>query len=256
MLLYRYMSYKYWRESVEQRKFATQYPSAFEDLFEGNVNIRNNIKFSSSAFNSIVTILCFNKVEGTSKADENQLWSRYADRSKGVRVVFDMPCPESMSSRFFMAQDVAYSDDVHELTFPLTTTAWQGLDAHVLADVFFTKDTSWNWENEFRMLFFSDEESDCVSKRVLDKPDSLGRKWIWFAHFPKEWIVGVDFGARIPELDNKAEVCLRRVAEDVAAIRKLRPEFKFGIMQRRLNEKALSRIDFDEYKTANTHLFK
>lgn len=117
MKLYRYMSFEFLRETVLGSGFAAQYASRFDDAFEGVAGIRINgvqvpMQLASSAFNQYYSILCFNKAEETKHNHEMLMWSLYANKNRGVRIVLDLPGSDFMSTPYAVMGNVQYDPKI------------------------------------------------------------------------------------------------------------------------------------------------
>lgn len=254
MLLYRYMPYKFWYETVKTGWFAAQKPSHFRDIHEGNAMIGSAIKLAASAFDNQISVLCFNKVEGTTDDAEQRLWADCADGHSGVRIVMDCSSDILNLRMFWFGDSVAYDNKMVEITKDemmsaasfrrpndiLSRNSW-----FPFSKCLFTKNKSYDWENEYRIIFLNNQIDNLIEQRVCDSAEKEKR---WFLRFPTECIVGVDFGARILERSDGIE----RVARDVKNIRNERPNLKMGIMTTSLSEKRIFRLNLDEYLKSNS----
>lgn len=203
MRLFRYMSYEFWVDTVVGNGFATQYPSAFDDAFEGRGNLGKNFILDGSTFDSHYSILCLNKADVATESDEMLMWSLYADHSKGVRIVLDIPDGTTWPSTV-AGVDIAYTDVISEFSLDDigVLITFGNVDKHdelILRKMYGVKPRCWEWEREYRLVV-KNVPNPAVHKVLYDKPLKDGRKWIFFAAFLKRYIVGVDFGFRVDEL--------------------------------------------------------
>ena len=249
--LYRYMSYRYWKETVRTGEFAAQFPSVFEDMFEGVGWFRDanghNMILNSSAFDSWFNILCFNQVEGTDRKSEMQFWSRYADKGRGVRIIVDAPLVGLDGihiGRNYIVEHVKYDDVI--LSRPIPEIGRISIDARDSSflsgrndtdfwrDIFFVKGSSWAWENEIRILTQNDSKYHGVTVRKIEDG-----KMRWFIKPEGMKIVGVDFGPCCMPKD---------IISDAEEIRTEMPEMKFKVYRRDVQFRQMCAIEYDQYK--------
>lgn len=247
MLLYRYMPYEYWVDTVRSGWFAAQRPSRFADMFEGNIIVNESCRLCSSALDSQFSILCLNKKDGTSKNSEFQLWSQYADGHKGVRILVDLP--EGLFDRLYMMEHVSYESFIPRLQLDSVRCIIESLTVDVVsqwelyAKLFLHKHQSWMWENEFRVVIMNTEVTDLIQQRntnTAPRHNSMEKRW--FFRLPANSILGVDFGARVNECGDWF-----KMVQDVGLVKGQMKNLHFGVMRITQKQDGIERIDFDEY---------
>ena len=231
MRLYRYMSFQYLKDTLLGAGFVAQHPSCFDDVFEGVVGVsmdevRLPVELSSSAFDQWYSILCFNKPAETSSDSEMLMWSLYAEKHKGVRVVIDLPWSHFSVGQFYLSDHVQYDEKKNELAVSSDISRMFLSGANFadpsnigfLKTLYFTKSPCWSWEAEYRMVVLNQEVKGRIGK-VNDR---------YAVEFLKQFVVGADFGVRLWQ--NKSDEVLKLVEE----IRGVRPlmEFRRPILDR------------------------
>ena len=224
------MSFEFLRDTVLGSGFAAQYASRFDDAFEGVAGIRINrnqvpMQLAPSAFNQHYSILCFNKAEETNPNHEMLMWSLYADKNRGVRVVLDLPWSDFMSTPYAVMDNVRPDPEIKLIdVMPLPTFGEVLLNcsscssSNALANkewieaMYFFKHPCWEWEKEYRVVIVNSELEGVISKT---NPNKNGESR-YCAAFLKKYIVGVDFGLNLWR-DRRIEVL--DVIDEIRAIR-------------------------------------
>lgn len=247
MKLYRYIQYRYWTDIV-RKGFAAQPVSAYEDIFEGVSCFGRGVRVAPTFYDKMYSIVCFNNPAVTSEKDEMQLWSRYADKGCGVRVVLDVP--PAMIGRAMRLDRVVYDDNIgdiedSEMEFALHREGAVGFGFDFLLRALFTKGQSWEWEHEVRLLISNEEREGIVShkKGVGAEPARM----FWYAEFLSGFITGVDFGPRINSLSIDSEVNAERMIADVKEIVSEGHKLDFGIMMCAKDRRQIRCVPFAEW---------
>lgn len=233
MRLYRYMSFQYLKDTVLGAGFVAQHPSCFDDVFEGVVGVSMNgvrlpVELSSSAFDQWYSILCFNKPAETSSDSEMLMWSLYAEKHEGIRVVIDLPWSHFSVGQFYFSDHVQYDEKKNELAVLSGSMSKMLLSGDGFAEpsnidflktLYFTKSPCWSWEAEYRMVVLNEEVKGWMGNVKGDR---------YAVEFLKQFVVGVDFGIRLWQ--NRSDEVLKLVEE----IRDVRPliEFRRPILDR------------------------
>lgn len=245
MKLYRYIPYRYWKDII-RNGFAAQNVSAYEDIFEGVSNFDDVIRLAPTFFDNMYSIVCFNDPAMTSEKDEMQLWSRYADKGRGVRVVLNMP--DTMVGMANRLARVVYDDKIgdiqdSEINAQLDCGGALGSWFEYLKRSLFTKGLSWEWEHEVRLLISNEEQKGFVTykKGVGPEPAPM----FWYAEYLRGFITGVDFGPRINSLSIDSEVNAERMIADVKEIVSEGHKLDFGIMMCAKERREIKRESFD-----------
>lgn len=226
MKLYRYMSFEFLRDTILDTGFAAQYASRFDDAFEGVAGIRINgiqvpMQLAPSAFNQSYSILCFNKAEETAPHHEMLMWSLYANKNRGVRVVLDLPWSNCLAMRYAVMDNVRYDANI-----PLIDVVPKSIDEILqhcscinameciewIESMYFVKHPCWEWEKEYRVVVVNSEIPDVVSKTK----HCQSREARYCATFLKQYIVGVDFGLNLWR-DQRVEV--QKVMDEIRTVR-------------------------------------
>lgn len=233
MKLYRYMSFKRLRdlrETVIGSGFAAQSASRFDDAFEGVAGIRMDgiqipAQFSPSALCQHYSVLCFNKADETEPYHEMLMWSLYADKNSGVRVVLDLPWSDFFATSYAVMDNVQYDENI--LALPLDSfqpyiSRCNAID-HVkrIAPLYFVKHPCWAWEKEYRVVIENTEIPEIITLSKPKRTKKRGKKKRYCATFLKEYIVGVDFGLNLWR-DQQPDV-----RKFMADIRKVRDDLTF-----------------------------
>ena len=247
MKLYRYIPYRYWTDIV-RKGFAARPVSAYEDIFEGVSCFGKGVRVAPTFYDQMYSIVCFNDPAVTSKKDEMQLWSRYADKGCGVRIVLDVP--PAMIGRAMRLDRVVYDDNIgdiedSEMELALHGEGAVGFECDFLLRALFTKGLSWEWEHEVRLLISNEEREGIVShkKGVGAEPVPM----FWYAEFLRGFITGVDFGPRINSLSIDSEVNAERMIADVKEIVSEGHKLDFGIMMCAKDRRQIRRVPFAEW---------
>lgn len=207
MKLYRYMSFEYLYDTVLGAGFAAQYASRFDDAFEGVAGIRINgiqvpMRLAPSAFDQHYSILCFNKAEETASNHEMLMWSLYANKNMGVRIVLDLPWSDFMSMNYVVMGNVQYDSEIRLIDVAppaLDELLQSGKGVNALENMawiesmFFVKHPCWEWEKEYRAVIVNKEIDGTVTKTKFGE-NSEAR---YYATFMKGFITGVDFGLNL-----------------------------------------------------------
>lgn len=247
MKLYRYIPYRYWKDII-RNGFAAQNVSAYEDIFEGVSNFDDVIRLAPTFFDNMYSIVCFNDPAMTSEKDEMQLWSRYADKGRGVRVVLNMP--DTMVGMANRLARVVYDDKIgdiqdSEINAQLDCGGALGSWFEYLKRSLFTKGLSWEWEHEVRLLISNEEQKGLVTykKGVGAEPAPM----FWYAEYLRGFITGVDFGPRINSLSSDSEVNEAKMVADVNEIMLERQGLDLGIMICAKDRRQIRRVPFAEW---------
>ena len=209
-----------------------------------------------------------------------QMWSRYANHGKGVRVIIDLPFAQ-MCLRHCIADHVLYTKQLDNLTINTAVSGFSthktiGFDLVAFADYikrellhkasfldldprllgflhagFFVKGTSWAWEHEYRILSRNKERSGEMAKHIMEAKacDKCGniienKTERWFFEFLKPFIVGVDFGPCV----NKNEMI-----KDVEKMKQCRPDLAYRVAIRHSGKREIALVDYEEFHDQITH---
>lgn len=263
MLLYKYMPWEYWFDSVLMGRFKMTRPNAFNDPFDcinavcGRLpdwvveefvdhNYKQDEDFQSredfrkyflqvypshfkdtenhrKLLSSLCLILCFAGVDGLSEEADLLMWSHYADSANGVRVTFEIP----EDGGDYALERVCYSKGipVYDLS---------GVQHYPDRDDFVgvyrqwvtTKGTAWRYENEVRLILHT---PDMDTHRVIVN----GAEYF---QMPHEWIKEVTFGS---EVDFSVACYYMRqlkgaMANEIRGFKALKKEFEYGLDYRAL----------------------
>ena len=239
MKLYRYMQYKYWKETVLSGRFVAQYPSKFDDVFEGVSNIETGnpdlgMRLSNAAFDQFYSILCFAMADKIDADSDLLMWSLYGDKSNGVRICVDIPWSSTRVDRYSVCDEISYdpsvpvlprSPSVGEVLAKLPYGESMGFVDPASMDVvmrcFFSKHPCWQWENEYRILVSNVETNNFIGF------DKTCRRYT--VDFLKDCIVGVDFGLRADRREARKDIDeVFRNREDI--------NFRFAVANQQLRK--------------------
>ncbi|MHA3078761.1 DUF2971 domain-containing protein [Acinetobacter sp. ANC 5502] len=104
-----------------------------EKMKTGNENILNKYRSDLLDYLKELGVVCL-----TNKFDNNPMWHFYADESKGVCLEFYFPKIININYKHLVCKAVKYNNDY---------TLGNFADSMV-----YTKDSDWNYENEFRLV--------------------------------------------------------------------------------------------------------
>jgi len=130
-------------------------------------------------------VICFSQYDDVSPYDEILMWSHYAERHDGVRIVFSK---EKLDFKKGTRGKINYQPmrkriDINDFMFRSSKVS------EAMYDSIFIKSDSWEYEKEYRWII---DPSDWCKES--NSPSTID-----FAKIPAEAITQVDIGARAPE---------------------------------------------------------
>lgn len=209
LLLYRYMPYEAFEKTIEDWSlkltipYETNDPFEFMPLYQNLKNINN--KQIIAAKDNPPGMLCF-----STSMTSASMWGHYADRHKGVCLIFDFPCvpkkvPITSSTDTIQSyvigkyENLETNPDPKLLIFPVIYSpqrppciqrheydASGGHDFGQLMRLLTTKDQSWKIEQEHRIFI-----------PIKDKNNSIKNRMI-FSSFHMKYLRGVILGPQCP----------------------------------------------------------
>ena len=140
-------------------------------------------------------LICFSTAACKDECGDNLMWGHYAENGAGIRVGFDID--EHQLEKMCTFRHVDYKKEMPKVDLA-KLKIWPA-DAENSWDTFikclFTKDCSWRYEDEVRLVILKEESCDppVFQERFIDG------KRLDFVRFPYEAIRTVDFGVRADE---------------------------------------------------------
>jgi hypothetical protein len=257
MILYKYMPWEYWIDSVLKGRFKMGRPIEFNDPFEciyavsGTLsedyintfvnenfvcsnelptrekfkevfkqeyrNYFKNVEAHRVRVNSLCLILSLVAKKGLTNDGDLLMWSHYANHARGVRITFDIPT----TIETYALEHVKYSN--HIPTYNLSSmTSYQDINLTTMYRSWIcTKGMAWKYENEVRLII---HEPNIDVHRVI-------HNGVECFNMPHEWIKEVTFGS---EVDNSIAIECKKYfdALDISPIhwkKAYKKKFEYGL---------------------------
>ena len=213
LLLYRYMPYEAFEKTIEDWSLKLTIPYETNDPFEFMPRCQDLKDIISkqilTAKNNPPGMLCF-----STSMTSASMWGHYADRHKGVCLIFDFPCvprkvPITSSTDTIQSyvikkyENLKIKPDPKLLIFPVIYSTQRppsiqrhaydasgGHDFGQLMRLLTAKDQSWEIEQEHRIFI-----------PIKDRNNSIKNKMI-FSSFHMEYLRGVILGPQCPYSKN------------------------------------------------------
>lgn len=221
LLLYRYMPYEAFEKTIEDWSLKLTIPYETNDPFEFMPCCQN---LKDVADKQILTakknppgILCF-----STSMTSASMWGHYADRHKGVCLIFDFPCIPKMvpiTSRTDTTQsyiigkyeNLEKEPDPKLLIFPVKYSSQRppsvqrhaydtsgGHDFGQLIRLLTTKDQSWEIEQEHRIFIPIEDKNNSIKNRMI------------FSSFHMKYLRGVILGPQCPYSKNYISLWIKQ----------------------------------------------
>ena len=258
MLLYKYMPWKYWFDSVLMGQFKMTRPDAFNDPFDcinavcgwlpdsvveeavdclytqdEDFQSRETFKklflqvypghvkdadYHRELLSSLCLILCFAGVDGLSEEADLLMWSHYADSAKGVRITFDIP----EDGGAYALERVCYSKEipVYDLSKGQHYCSRDDF-VGVYRQWIITKGLAWKYENEVRLILHT---PDMDAHRVVHNGVECFK-------MPQAWIKEVTFGSEVDaNIASECVKCFEAVGiKTICWLKAYKKRFEYGL---------------------------
>ena len=183
--------------------------NSFEEVI---LKIFSNPESDYRDFINTALIKCFRVLCVTEKYDNNLMWAHYADQHNGCVIEFDSLYVKK--PRLLREGYVRYHENLQPQSDPLDMLLYgetEEIRDLMIRDVAFSKRTSWNYENEYRFMFFESfgEITTTINMQTTNKetvvkyqPEQLFTD----VSIAKESVKSIIFGARTTDTDIKKVV--------------------------------------------------
>ncbi len=173
------------------------------------LNIFSNPESDYRDFTNTALIKCFRILCVTDKYDNNLMWAHYADQHFGC--VLEFESLYSKKPRLLREGYVRYHENLQPKTNTLDVLLYGETEEErdlMIRDVAFSKRTSWNYENEYRLMFAESfgEITATIDMRTKKKETAVkyqSDELFTDVSISKESIRSIIFGVRTADKDIK-----------------------------------------------------